>query len=96
MLRKGDKVVMHTCGEAEKYRGKIWTCETDEYTVGEGVYKQRLVFLEGFSGCFAVEYLQIVNIEKEEPQKVKWDGKEMTPEQLEKAKTVLEDLLESK
>ncbi|WP_203226297.1 hypothetical protein [Clostridium ihumii] len=62
LLKQGDKVVMHTCIEAKKYNGKIWTCKTDEYTTGEGVYKQNLVFLEGFSGCFTTEYLQKVNI----------------------------------
>ncbi|SEN53448.1 hypothetical protein [Lihuaxuella thermophila] len=64
-LKKGDKVVMHTCAEAEKYNGKIWTCSTDEYTVGEGRLKQRLIFLEGFSGAFAVQYLQLVRLETE-------------------------------
>lgn len=62
LLKQGDNVVMHTCIEAEKYNGKIWTCKTDEYTKGEGVYKQNLVFLEGFSGCFATEYLQKINL----------------------------------
>jgi len=62
LLKKGNKVVMHTCIEAEKYNGKIWTCKTDEYIKGEGIYKQNLVFLEGFSGCFSTEYLQKVNI----------------------------------
>lgn len=62
MLKKGDKVVMHTCGEAEHYKGQVWICKNDEYTTGKGVYKQSLVFLEGFSGCFATEYLQIVKV----------------------------------
>lgn len=61
MLKKGDIVVMHTCGEAEHYKGKLWKCKTDEYTQGEGVYKQNLVFLEGFSGYFATKYLQKVD-----------------------------------
>ncbi|MFC7443449.1 hypothetical protein [Laceyella putida] len=59
MLRKGDKVVMHTCLEADAHRGKVWTCKSDEFMKGE----QRLVFLEGFSGYFAAEYLQVVNVE---------------------------------
>lgn len=62
LFKKGDKVVMHTCIEAEKYNGKIWTCRTDEFTRGEGVYEESLVFLEGFSGSFAAEYLQKLNI----------------------------------
>ena len=34
-FRKGDKVVMHSCAEANfpKYKGKLWTCETDSYLV---------------------------------------------------------------
>jgi hypothetical protein len=61
-FKKGDKVVMHTCMEAEQHQGKIWTCKTDEYVTGKGVYKQNLVFLEGFSGSFLTKYLQIVNM----------------------------------
>ncbi|MEC2450580.1 hypothetical protein P9Z54_27020 [Bacillus cereus] len=59
-MKKGDKVVMHTCGEAQHYDGKIWTCTTDEFVRGEGVYTQNLVFLEEFSGCFLAKYLQRV------------------------------------
>lgn len=33
MLKKGDKVIMHTCLEAEKHEGKIWVCRTDEYEI---------------------------------------------------------------
>lgn len=62
MLKRGDKVVMHTCIEAEKYNGKIWTCEGDEYTKGKGVYSENVVFLEDFSGYFLTEYLQKVNL----------------------------------
>lgn len=63
-LKKGDQVVMHTCGEAlfPKNFGKVWTCKTDEYTTGEGLYEQRLVFLEGFSGSFMTEYLQKIDL----------------------------------
>ncbi len=58
-FRKGDRVVMHTCYEStfEKYKNKIWTCQTDSYL---DKAKQDVVFLEGFSGCFASEYLQLV------------------------------------
>ncbi len=60
-LNKGDKVVMHSCGEAEfpKYRGKIWKCKTDSY---HDKCNQEVVFLEGFSGCFLVKYLQKVKL----------------------------------
>lgn len=59
MLKNGDSVVMHTCGEADHYKGKIWTCRGDEFkaTNSEGV-----VFLEGFSGYFLAEYLQKVQV----------------------------------
>ncbi len=63
-LKKGDKVVMHTCGEAEHYDGRIWTCRTDEEVryKGQGVLEQRLVFLEDFSGSFDANCLQKVNV----------------------------------
>lgn len=59
MLKKGDLVVMHTCGEAEHYPGQIWTCKGDEFTSSSN---SQVVFLEGFSGCFLAKYLQIVNL----------------------------------
>lgn len=66
MLKKGDKVVMHTCIEANgpNNYGKIWVCKTDEEIryEGQGVLEQRLVFLEGYSGSFKTKYLQKVNI----------------------------------
>ena len=68
-LEKGDKVVMHTCMEAEVHDGKIWTCRTDEEIRGAGVYEQRLVFLEGLSGSFATQYLQKVNLPGESQEK---------------------------
>jgi hypothetical protein len=48
-FKKGDTVVMHSCGEANFYKGKIWKCQTDSY-LDRG--KQEVVFIEGFSGCF--------------------------------------------
>lgn len=62
-LKQGDKVVMHTCGEAEHYNGKIWTCRTDQFSASNG---SQVVFLEGFSGYFLTEYLQIVHLESVE------------------------------
>ncbi|MCU5514402.1 hypothetical protein OCF62_07435 [Bacillus wiedmannii] len=64
-LKQGDKVVMHTCGEAEHYNGKIWTCRTDQYEASSG---SQVVFLEGFSGYFLAEYLQIVHLENVEKE----------------------------
>ena len=64
ILKKDDHVVMHTCGEAEYYRGKIWTCRTDQFNSSSG---SPVVFLDGFSGYFLVEYLQFVDLEGEKP-----------------------------
>lgn len=60
-LRKGDKVVMHTCIEAKSHDGKVWTCRTDEQKLHEK-HNYTVVWLEGFSGCFAAKYLQKVNL----------------------------------
>lgn len=64
-LKKGELVVMHTCVEARnpKYEGRIWTCRTDQFTRGQGALAQDSVFLEDFSGSFAPEYLQRVNLD---------------------------------
>jgi hypothetical protein len=57
-LKKGDMVVMHTCGEAEYYDGKLWKCSENEFERnGKG-----LVMLEDFSGAFLTEYLQYVSM----------------------------------
>lgn len=63
MLKKGDKVVMHTCMESEspENEGKIWTVASDEELYGKGKYAQKLVFLDGFSSKFDCEYLQKVD-----------------------------------
>lgn len=56
-FKKGDKVIMEGCYEATfpKNKGKIWICQTDSYIDKGG---QDVVFLEGFSGCFACEFLK--------------------------------------
>lgn len=56
-FKKGDKVVMHTCYEAsfEKYKDKIWVCQTDSF-LDRG--KEEVVFLENFSGYFSSEFLK--------------------------------------
>jgi hypothetical protein len=57
-FKKGDSVVMHTCHEAsfEKYKDKVWTCQTDSF-LDRG--KQEVVFLEDFSGYFLAQFLKI-------------------------------------
>ncbi|MFV4887496.1 hypothetical protein RY279_18825 [Bacillus velezensis] len=59
LLKKGEHVVMHTCGEAEHYDGRVWACKSDEFTDRAG---QQVVFLEGFSGYFLADFLQRVNL----------------------------------
>lgn len=61
-LKKGDKVVMHTCLESQnpKYEGKVWTCRTDEKEVEWT--SLNVVWLEGYSGAFSTEFLQKVNV----------------------------------
>ncbi|WP_214873376.1 hypothetical protein [Exiguobacterium sp. s140] len=62
-LKKGDRVVMHTCLEAEKYDGKIWTCESDEFK-HHSSHDFTVIMLNGFSGSFATEFLQKVNVDQ--------------------------------
>ena len=60
-LKKGDKVVMHTCLESKgKNLGKIWTCHTDSFKCEAGI---EVVFLEGFSGFFYTKFLQPVKLD---------------------------------
>lgn len=65
-LKKGDRVVMHTCIEAETHNGRIWTCSSDQFTRGTGALAQDSIFLEGFSGSFAPEFLQKVTLPAED------------------------------
>lgn len=64
MLKKDDKVVMENCGEAKHYEGIVWTCSTNEWITneGRGVYEQRLVMLEDFSGSFHTKYLRKIEV----------------------------------
>jgi hypothetical protein len=56
MLKMGDKVEMHTCWEADYYKGKVWTCTSDEFTSLSG---EQVVFLGGFRGYFATKFLKL-------------------------------------
>lgn len=58
-LKKGDKVVMHTCGEAEHHNGRIWECRSDE----QEMCGSKVIFLNQFSGAFACDFLQKVDCE---------------------------------
>ncbi len=66
MLKKGDKVVMHTCLESEKYEGKVWTCKSDEFVSDSGA---KAVFLENYLGYFATEFL--VRVEQKAVEMIK-------------------------
>ncbi|WP_281885630.1 hypothetical protein [Paenibacillus sp. YYML68] len=65
-LKKGDTVVMHTCMEASnpKYAGRLWTCKSDAFRPKGHNYCS--IFLEGYSGCFSTEYLQLVQLPQAE------------------------------
>ena len=59
-LKKGDRVVMHTCMESKGENfGKIWTCRTDSFKNDAGI---EVVFLDGFSGYFSTKFLQPVSL----------------------------------
>ncbi len=58
-FKEGDKVVMHTCIEADHYDGKIWECRSDSYIDKSG---NEVVFLKDFSGSFFCKFLQKINI----------------------------------
>lgn len=57
-LTTGDKVKMVNCYEAEKYKDKIWTVRSEEWTLASGV---TLVKLEGKAGGFDVDCLELVS-----------------------------------
>lgn len=63
-LKKGDTVMMHTCIEARKreFKEKVWVCSSDSYIAPSG---HEMVFLEGFSGSFWTNYLNVVPQEEE-------------------------------
>lgn len=61
-LKKGNRVVMHSCMEAKgKNWGRIWECDCDEFD--RNTDNGPVVFLKGFSGSFHCEFLQKINDE---------------------------------
>lgn len=66
-FKKGDKVVMFECIEAnhtDNY-GKIWECDGDSFQReyhGTKEEQPENVFLKGFSGSFWCRYLQLVKV----------------------------------
>lgn len=61
MLKKGDKVIIHSHRYAELYKGQTFTCGTDE-EVYEG---ERIVFLKDlkeYGASFLVKFLKKVEV----------------------------------
>ena len=59
-MKIGDKVKMVNCIEAEENPDKIWTVRSEPWDVCGSM----CVFLEGKSGGFAVECLEIIKREE--------------------------------
>ncbi len=64
ILAIGDKVVMHTCHEAqhETYRDRVWIVESHPWSSGG----REVVMLSGFSGAFATKFLRRVDDDTED------------------------------
>ena len=56
-MKIGTKVVMVNCYEARKYPDKVWVTRSEPWELGDGT---KVVLLEGKSGGFSVDYLEIV------------------------------------
>lgn len=54
-FKEGDYVVMHTCGEADFFPGRVWDCRTDSFKDKSG---EDVVFLKDFTGSFLCKYLR--------------------------------------
>lgn len=52
--KKGDKVVMSDCFEAEHYEGKVWTCSGDSFQDSSG---EEVVYLDDKSSYFSCDCL---------------------------------------
>ncbi len=57
-MRKGDKVKMVNCYEADlpKNKNKVFICRSDSFKSSSG---DEVVFLNGVRGYFLVEYLKL-------------------------------------
>ncbi len=60
MIKKGDKVQMVNCMEADAHKDKIWTVRTDSF-IPKNYPNELVVMLDGFAGWFACEYLIKIN-----------------------------------
>ena len=62
-IKKGDKVIMHSCREANfpKYKDKKIECLSDSFKNINGI---EVVFLNGVSGYFICKYLKKVELKK--------------------------------
>lgn len=55
---KEDLVVLHTCEEAEQFPGKVWICESDQFTATDD---EPVIQLKGLNGQIPIKYLALVN-----------------------------------
>lgn len=62
-MKKGDKVMMVNCGEADFHKDKVWVCRTDSFVEKHGD-KKDVIFLEGYGGYFLCECLVMACTEK--------------------------------
>ena len=56
-MKIGTKVKMVNCYEAEKYKDRVWITKSEPWAVGGTM----VVLLEGKSGGFAVDMLEVVH-----------------------------------
>lgn len=57
-MKIGTKVKMVNCYEAKKYPGKVWVTRSESWELGHG---QKVVLLEGKSGGFSLDCLEIAD-----------------------------------
>lgn len=58
-LKKGTRVIMFNCGEADHYKDKVWNCRTDSF-FPKHYNENEMVYLEGFAGWFLCDFLKVV------------------------------------
>jgi len=61
-MKTGTKVKMVNCAEARKYPDKIWTTRSEPWEMCGTM----VVLLEGKSGGFAVDCLEVVDVSDKE------------------------------
>lgn len=56
-LKKGQRVIMHTCLEARNYKGKEWVVRHDSFTLPDT--NDEVVYLVDYVGWFRCKYLNV-------------------------------------